>query len=117
MPFGWWPNYRLSMNENRLGAEVHYNVQTGDIESLSLDESTNDVIISDPESGEELQRVPKDMFTYEIYTEILDSAVEDPVQYYLRHVQKLVEKTNKDVPADVQIAFEHCRQKVEVTEK
>jgi len=104
------------MLENELDADVHMNMQTGDFESLTVDESTDEVVISDPDTGEELDRVDEDTVDYGLYVPVQDSAVENPTLYYRGHVDKMVEDLQSEIPVEVQVAFKYCREHVAVLE-
>lgn len=104
-----------TMNDNRFNSDVYFNVQTGDFESLSFNDSTNKIVISDPDTKEELERVSEDIFDPDLYAPVSDSAIEDPTQYYLGHLKELVEE--KDVSIDARIAFDYCREQIEVIER
>jgi hypothetical protein len=97
---------------------VFFDTQTGAFESLSVDDSTDEVVISHPETGEELERVSKDIFDSTLHIRVPDSVVEDPVQYYQSHLGEMVDNSlaRDDFPIDKRVAFEYCRSRVEVTE-
>jgi len=104
------------MLENELDADVHMNMQTGDFESLTVDESTDEVVISDPDTGKELDRISEDTVDYGLYVPVQDSAVEDPTLYYIGHVDAMLEDLQSEIPVEVQVAFRYCQEHVKVTE-
>jgi len=117
MPFGWWPNYHLTMNDIKFSSDVYYNTQTRDFVSLSVDESTNEIIILDSDTGEELERVSKDTFNFELYVSVNSSAVEYPVKEFNATVERMFRRLTSDLPFKDRVAFEYSRQHVEITEK
>jgi len=117
MPFGWWPNYHLTMNETQFSSYVYYNTQTRDFVSLSVDESTNEIIISDSDTGEELECVSKDTFNSELYVSVRPLAVEYPVKEFNATVERMFRRLTSDLPFKDRVAFEYSRQHVEITEK
>jgi len=117
MSFGWWPNYHLTMNDMKFSSDVYYNTQTRDFVSLSVDESTNEIIILDSDTGEELERVSKDTFNFELYVSVNSSAVEYPVKEFNATVERMFRRLTSDLPFKDRVAFEYSRQHVEITEK
>lgn len=93
---------------------IHYDYQYGDIVSLDIDHSADELIIESP-AGEELERVDATAVDPGDYSRVPERAVEHPAGWYIDLVNSLLEHAylTPDENAGLRYAEERVRITVE----
>lgn len=106
--------------DDRFTEGVWYDVHHGDFNRIERDEENGEVVFLDPESEEELERIPADDFTPEDMRRVSDSTVEDPVRV-VRAALRIVSRNDinemASIPMNEAIDLRYARQQTKIVEE